>query len=62
MGIIDFSKAKITVDTSDAAAAELEKRIAWSKMTLEEKKALAYAESEAWEREVGLKPPADEKQ
>jgi len=31
-------------------------------MTLEEKKALAYAESEAWEREVGLKPPADEKQ
>lgn len=62
MGILNLKNAKISVDTSDAAAAELEKRIAWSKMTLEEKKALAYAESEAWEREVGLKPPADEKQ
>ena len=62
MGILNLKNARISVDTSDAAAAELEKRIAWSKMTLEEKKALAYAESEAWEREVGLKPPADEKQ
>ncbi len=55
MSKINFDKAKITVDASDAAAKELEQKIAYSKLTPEEKKALAYDECEKWEKEVGLK-------
>ena len=55
MAKINFDKAKITVDTSDAVSKELEQKIAYSKLTLEEKEALADAENEKWEKEVGLK-------
>ena len=37
---IDWSKAVISVDTSEEAKKELEFRIAYSKMTVEEKKPL----------------------
>ena len=52
---IDWSKAVISVDTSKEAKKELEERIAYSKMTVEEKEALADEEQEKWNKEHRIK-------
>ena len=52
---IDWSKAVITVDTSDAAKKELADRIAYSKMTKEEKMALADKQQEEYNKSLCLK-------
>ena len=52
---IDWSKAVISVDTSAEAKKELEERIAYSKMTVEEKRALADKQQEEYNKSLGLK-------
>ena len=52
---IDWSKAVISVDTSAEAKKELEERIAYSKMTKEEKMALADKQQEEYNKSLGLK-------